>query len=412
MTATARIDAPWLAKRPLSDLLAVLDSDGEEARIAGGAVRDAALGLPRGDVDIATTATPDEVVRRASAAGWKTAPTGLDHGTVTVIARGHPFEVTTLRRDVATDGRRATVAFTRDWAEDAARRDLTMNGLYLDRAGHVHDHVGGLDDLRAGRARFIGDPDERIREDYLRILRFFRFHARFARGPIDAAGFHAAIANRAGLRRLSRERVRAELLKLLVAPDAPATVRVMAEAGLLGLVLGGVARLVRFERLAALDAGGDALLRLAALGLFVAEDAERLQERLRLSKAEARRLAAIGDARPPLAPAMGEAAARVALYRLGAPAFRDRATLARAEAGAGEGDAGWAELLALPERWPPPAPPFAAKDFLARGVSAGPALGQALKAAEEAWIAAGFPAGADEVSALLDAVAQPHLSRP
>ncbi|MFD1333954.1 CCA tRNA nucleotidyltransferase, partial [Methylopila musalis] len=177
-------------------------------------VRDALLGARPGDMDIATTALPDEVIRRAEAAGWKTAPTGIEHGTVTVVARGEPFEVTTLRRDVSTDGRRATVAFTRDWAEDAARRDLTINGLYLDRSGVAHDHVGGLADLAARRVRFIGDPHARIREDYLRILRFFRFHARFAEGAPDPAGLAAATAERDGLARLSRERVRAELLKL------------------------------------------------------------------------------------------------------------------------------------------------------------------------------------------------------
>ncbi|WP_020186100.1 CCA tRNA nucleotidyltransferase [Methylopila sp. 73B] len=403
MTVSARLDdAAWLTASPLREVLAAFDSDGEEARIAGGAVRDAWLGLPRGDIDIATTALPDETMRRARAAGWKAVPTGLDHGTVTVVAEGQPFEVTTLRRDVATDGRRAVVAFTRDWAEDVRRRDLTMNGLTLDRDGCIHDLVGGLDDLKAGRARFIGDPHERIREDYLRILRFFRFHARFGRGELDREGLAAATAERAGLATLSRERVRAELLKLLVAPRAAETLRTMAEAGLLGLLLGGAPRVRRFERMVELDGAGDAVLRLAALAQVVTEDGERLQRRLRLTNAEARRLAAIGDTRPPLTPGVGEAAAKVALYRLGRQAFEDRARLGWADAGATPRDAAWADLVALPERWPVPKPPFAAGDFIARGVAPGPALGRALRAAEEAWIEAGFPAG-EEAKALIDA---------
>lgn len=409
MTMAERLDASsWLQAKPLADVLAALDRDGEEARIAGGAVRDAFLGLTPGDVDIATTALPDETMRRARAAGWKAVPTGIDHGTVTVVANGTPFEVTTLRRDVATDGRRAVVAFTRDWAEDAARRDLTMNGLYLDRDGAVHDHVGGLADLRAGRVRFIGEPAARIREDYLRILRFFRFHARFGNGPLDPEGLAASIAERGGLAQLSRERVRAELLKLLVAPRAAGTVRAMAEVGLLGALLGGVARLSRLERLAAIDAAApDAVLRLAALAQFTSEDATRLQARLRLANGEAKRLLAIGDGVPKLSPSDGEAAAKVALYRLGPQAFRDRARLAQVDASATADDPAWSALIALPDRWTPPKPPFAAKDFAARGLAPGPELGRALRVAEEAWIAAGFPDDPAAIAKLLDAAVTP-----
>lgn len=386
--ATARLpDIAWLKARPLADLLAVLDADGEEARVNGGAVRDAMLGLPAGDVDIATTATPDVVTARVEAQGWKAVPTGVAHGTVTVVIGGRPFEVTTLRRDVATDGRRAVVAFTRDWAEDAERRDLTINGLSVGRDGVVHDTVGGLHDLEAGRVRFIGDARARIREDYLRTLRFFRFHARFAKGPLDAEGFSAAVAEREGLRRLSAERVRAELMKLLVAPRAPETVAALAQAGLLDRLVGGVPRLARFARFVAADAETpDALLRLAALFQFTAEDAARLKARLRLSNAEAKRLEAIGDLTPRLAPEHGEAAAKRALYRLGPAAYRDRARLAATDAG---DDPGWGALIALPERWTAPKFPLTAEDFQARGVT-GPALGRALKAAEEAWIASDF----------------------
>lgn len=401
----------WLQASPLREVLAAFDGDGEEARIAGGAVRDAWLGLPRGDVDIATTARPEETMRRARAAGWKAVPTGVDHGTVTVVANGHAFEVTTLRRDVATDGRRAVVAFTRDWAEDVQRRDLTLNGLYLDRDGRIHDLVGGLHDIEAGRVRFIGDPRARIREDYLRILRFFRFQARFGRGDIDRDGLSAAIAERAGLATLSRERVRAELMKLLLAPRSAETLRAMAEAGLLGPLLGGVPRIRRVARMIDLDGGGDAVLRLAALAQVVAEDGERLQQRLRLTNAEAKRLAAIGDARPPLTPATGEGAVKVALYRLGRQAFEDRVRLAWADVGAQPNDAIWADLVALPERWSVPKPPFAAGDLIARGVAPGPELGRALRAAEEAWIAAGFPDG-EEAEAAVDAAAGQGVGVP
>ncbi|MFC7051819.1 CCA tRNA nucleotidyltransferase [Hansschlegelia quercus] len=392
--ATARVpDAGWLRETPLAALLAALDSDGEEARVNGGAVRDAMLGLARGDIDIATTAVPETVIARAKANGWKPVPTGIEHGTVTVVIEGKPFEVTTLRRDVETDGRRAVVSFTRDWAQDARRRDLTINGLTLDGDGIVHDHVGGLEDLAAGRVRFIGDARERIREDYLRTLRFFRFHARFARGPLDEAGFAATIAERDGLLRLSGERVRAELLKLLVAPRAAETVAAMAQAGLLAPLTGGAPRLSRLARFVDRDADRpDALLRLAALLQFTSEDAARLKARLRLSNVESKRLEAIADVTPALSPADGEDAARRALYWLGESAYRDRARLAAVDAR----DEDWSALITLPDRWTPPTFPLTAADFKARGLE-GPALGRALKAAEAAWVEAGFPEDAARI---------------
>ncbi|MGA0533362.1 CCA tRNA nucleotidyltransferase [Hansschlegelia sp. KR7-227] len=405
MTAiVARLpDVDWLAEPPLSALLATLDGGGEETRINGGSVRDALLGLPRGDVDLATTATPDVVVARAAAAGWRTVPTGIDHGTVTVVISGRPFEVTTLRRDVATHGRRATIAFTRDWAEDARRRDLTINGLFADREGRVYDHVGGLADLRAGRVRFIGDARERIREDYLRALRFFRFHARYAEGPIDRQGFAAAIAERDGLATLSAERVRAELLKLLVAPRAAETVETMAGAGLFAILIGGVPRPSRFAAFVARDgAAPDALLRLSALAQATSEDAARLRKRLRLSNAEGRRLDAIGDRTPFLSPATEEAAARRQIYVLGAEAFRDRVRLGWAEDGAGSDDNSWQELLTLPDRWSRPKQPVSAAELLKRGVPAGPRMGRTLRAIEAAWIAAGFPDDPGSLNKLIE----------
>ena len=243
-------DAAWLRDGALERLLDVLGRDGEEARVVGGAVRNALLGEPIHEFDIATTAVPDEVMRRATAAGFKPVPTGIEHGTITVVIEGRPFEVTTLRVDVETFGRHANVRFGRDWKADAQRRDFTMNGLSVGADGVVHDAVGGLADLRARLVRFIGDPAKRIAEDYLRILRFFRFHAAYGHGKPDTAGVAACIEGRAGLDQLSRERVRTELLKLLLAPHAAPALAVMAESGLLVPVLGGVPDLAAFSNMA------------------------------------------------------------------------------------------------------------------------------------------------------------------
>src|ERR1700681_3046477 len=234
-------DAPWLKSGPTARVLELLDSNGEEARVVGGAVRNALLKIPTGDIDIATTAVPDEVIRRAKAAGIKSVPTGIEHGTVTLVVDAQPFEVTTLREDTETFGRKAKVAFGRDWTRDAERRDFTINGLSVDADGVVHDYVGGLDDIAAKRVRFIGDPERRIAEDYLRILRFFRIHAAFGAGEPDRDGYLACIGARAGLANLSAERVRMEMLKLMVAPGAAGAITAMADGGLLLPVFGGIA---------------------------------------------------------------------------------------------------------------------------------------------------------------------------
>ena len=247
-------DRRLLDEGRLARALRTLDGEGEETRLVGGAVRDLALGEKMGDFDLATTALPEVVMRRARAAGFGVAPTGLAHGTVTVIVEGQPIEVTTLRRDVATDGRHAKVAFGRDFEADARRRDFTINALSLGRDGIVHDYTGGLADLAARRVRFIGDPGQRIREDYLRILRFFRFSARYGDGALDAEGLRAAIQERDGLMILSRERVRAELLKLLAAPRAGEVVTAVCEAGLLAPLLAGQTDAARLRRLVAIEA--------------------------------------------------------------------------------------------------------------------------------------------------------------
>ena len=385
-------------------IFAVFDGAGEETRIAGGAVRDALAGRWPAEVDFATTATPGEVMRRAAEAGLRTVPTGIAHGTVTVIVEGRPFELTTLRRDVATDGRRAVVAFGRDWEEDARRRDFTINGLFLDARGTVHDFVGGAQDLKAGRVRFIGAPRTRIREDYLRILRFFRFFAGYGAGAPDPEALSAAIRERHGLDHLSRERVRAELLKFLLAPRAPEVAALMAATGFLGAILGGVPRVGRLRRLAQIETAlgdkPDALLRLGALALFIPENAQTLRERLRLSNEETERLHAMAG-QPVPTPDRAAEERKAWLYRLGARAFRDRVLLAWADdADAATDDRSWRALLALPDLWPVPKCPIGAADLMAEGVEKGPRLGRALALAENLWIAAGFPDAPEAVSAI------------
>ena len=401
-----RIDAPWLATGPLARLLALLDRDGESARVVGGAVRNALIGEPVHEIDVATTAVPDEVARRATQAGFKPVPTGIDHGTITVVIEGQPFEVTTLRQDVETFGRKAKVAFGRDWRVDAERRDFTMNALSLSPDGTVHDYVGGLGDIATRRVRFIGDPQKRIAEDYLRILRFFRFHASYGQGVPDAAGLHACIVARAGLAALSRERVRMELMKLLLAPRAAATLTVMADAGLLVAVLAGVPLIASFAAMTAVEAvvaAPDPVRRLAALAVLVAEDAERLWQRLRLANVEHERLAAMADGWWRVSPQLGEPAARVLLYRIGPQHYLDRGLLAWARAQAPASDPAWRELATLPERWTAPKFPLRAADFFARGVEKGRRLGAALAVAEDAWIAAGFPREKAALAAIADA---------
>lgn len=395
----------WFNQGPAARLLAVLNAGAEEARPVGGAVRNALIGLPPGDVDIATTALPDAVVRAVKVAGFKSVPTGIAHGTVTVVVEGRGFEVTTLREDVETDGRRAVVRFGRDWKADASRRDFTVNAMSLTPDGILHDYFGGAADLAAGRIRFIGDPVRRIREDRLRILRFFRFHASFARGEPDTAALEACIAERAGLAELSRERLRMEMMKLVVAARAGETLQVMADAGLLGSLLGGVpfcrdlARLADIERRLGLET--EAPRRLGALAVLIREDADRLRERLALSNEEYRRLDGIGHGWHGLDPATGELAAKAALFAAGPRGYRDRVLVAFARSGAAPDDAGWLALAGLAERWKAPAFPISGNDLVARGIPAGPELGSALARLRQAWIAADFPTSNGAIAGLI-----------
>ena len=405
-----KIDARWLSDGPVAKLLGLLNRDGEEARAVGGAVRNDLLGRPAREIDVATTALPEEAIRRVEATGGKAVPTGIEHGTVTAIIDHQAVEVTTLRQDVETFGRKARVVFGRDWKADAERRDFTINALSAGPDGVVHDYVGGLADIAKQRVRFIGEPRQRIEEDYLRILRFFRFHAHFGAGAPDHDGVAACVRGRAGLETLSRERVRMEMLKLLLAARAAPTLAVMAESGLLGTVLGGVAYLASLENMIKLEETlgreADAVRRLGALGVWVEEDAERLGERLRLSNAECERLLAL-DGWWRLALEQDARLARGLLYRLGAQTFVDRVLVAWSRSAAGAADAAWHEFATLPLRWAVPVFPLKAADFMSLGLTPGPPLGGALRAAEAAWIAADFPAD----RATLDVIAKEAAAR-
>ena len=371
--------APWLNEPRLQAVLAVLNTGGE-TRVAGGAVRNALMGLPIRDVDLATSLEPRDVIQLAKGAGFGVHPTGIEHGTVTVVNRAAAFEVTTLRHDVETDGRRAVVAFTKDFADDAARRDFTMNALYCSRKGEIYDYTNGYADILKKKVKFVGVPAERIKEDYLRILRFFRFHAAYGKGKPDAVGLAACKRLRAGLDGISAERKRQELLKLLVAPRAVETLKVMAETGILKKILPTVDQWRVLSRLPL-----DPILRLYAM----AKEPAALKDSLRLSNDEAARLAAL-KAAPKLAPTLREKEQRALLYQLGPHCFADAALLSLAQSRAALGDRAWAKLLKLPSRWQAPVFPLTGKDFLERGIAPGPRLGQLLQQIEDYWIAGDF----------------------
>ncbi len=404
-------DEPWLREASLQAVFAALASAGYEARAVGGAVRNALLGWPITDVDLATAAPPDRTMQAAKVAGLVCYPTGLMHGTVTVVAAGKRFEVTSLRRDVETFGRHARVEFTDDWRADAERRDFTINALYCDAAGHVHDPLGGLGDLQARRIRFIGDPDARIAEDYLRILRFFRFFAQFGVGDPDAHALAACVRGRHGLRALSGERLRGEVLRLVVAPRAPAAIFALVDCGLLSGLTGTAPRPQAFAAIAAFEASAglqpDAFARLSGLCVAVEEDIEQLVQRFRLSNTQAASLLTVTQrhAEALLGP-MVETHARRCLYRLGPEQFR---RLVRGLAAFGLPQADLARHHALPERWPVPRFPVGGAEVMALGIDAGPDVGSILTRVEAWWIEADFPEASrvqqhlsDEVRSLID----------
>lgn len=377
----------WLTASATQAVMAALAAAGgaDCARFVGGCVRNAVLGAPIDDVDIATVLTPEAVVRALKAAGLKSVPTGMEHGTVTAISERQPFEITTLRRDVSTDGRRATVAFTDDWAEDAARRDFRLNALYADSDGVILDPTGaGYDDALAGRIVFVGEPEQRIEEDYLRILRFYRFFAWYGRGAPDAAAVAACAALVEGVERLSAERVSKEVLKLLAAPDPRLAVRLMQDAGVLGRILPPYKSVTLFE--AMVGVSPDPVLRLSALLPADVETVRASANRLRLSNAQKDRL--IAAVRAPLDPDMNDAQARAVIWREGRQAFEDR--VRRAWAAGGEA-ARMQAFLALAADWTPPKLPVGGRDLARLGLKPGPETGRVLKAFEDGWIADDFP---------------------
>jgi poly(A) polymerase len=386
--------AAWLADPAVRQVFAVLTGEGGEARIIGGAVRNALMGLPVGEIDFGTTETPDAVAAGAAAAGIKVAPTGIEHGTLTLVVRGRPFEVTTLREDIETDGRHAVVRFGSDWEADARRRDFTVNALSVDADGRVHDPVGGYGDIVARRIRFIGDPDKRIAEDRLRILRFFRFHAEVGKGDIDAGGLAAVMRACNDLRQLSAERVGQEMRRVVVARRAVEAVTLMQEAGVLPVLLAGVGYLAAFARLARFEAAAgisvSVPLRLAALACRIEEDVQRLTGRLRLANAERDRMLKALAAGRAISPRITERGARRILYRHGVEAYRDGVALAVAWGVAPADDPQFADLAKLPERWPVPTFPLSGRDVVAGGHASGPAVGALLAEVEAWWIEEDF----------------------
>lgn len=399
-------DAPWLKDKALQKLLAVLSADGEEARIAGGAVRNALLGEPVTDIDIATTCLPDETEKRAGEAGFKPVPTGKAHGTITVVAQGKPFEVTTLRADVENHGRHATVAFGRDWQVDAERRDFTINALYATADGQVIDLVGGVADLEKRNLRFIGNAEDRIREDYLRILRFYRFFAWYGSGRPDAEGIKASARLKSGLSQLSAERIWAELKKLLAAPDPSRALLWMRQSGVLTAVLpesekwgiDAVSGIVAAER--DLSWPVDPILRLMSIIPPTAERVDSLSERLKLSKNEAKRLqewAGFGEI--PVETSEISLAKRLfsAGHRPGVDKLRLALAAARVRGVQNDLDlvaAGqYSQLLKYAEKWIAPKFPLQGRDLVALGAAQDERLGKALATLRDEWVSSGFTLG-------------------
>jgi poly(A) polymerase len=384
-----RIGKGWLKDPALQKLLGVLNETGT-TRVAGGAVRNALLGLPVSDVDLATTLTPQEVMTIAEQSGLEVHPTGIAHGTVMAVVDRKPFEVTTLRVDVETYGRHARVKFTDDWTADAARRDFTMNALYCDASGKVHDPLGGFPDLKRRLIRFVGKPEARIKEDYLRILRFFRFNAQYGRGALDAEGLKQSVRLRKHLEQLSGERIRQELWKLLAAPGAVRMLKVMENSGVSRIILGQTQDVRSVERMAATDEvlklAPDPLLRLELL----TGDARAYRDRLKLTKAEMARLKALRQAGAPL-PNLRPRERRVVLYQLGRQTYADSIRLAWARSKASSDDRAWRDLLRFERKTQLPRFPVTGNDLKRSGIEAGPHMGAILKALEDWWMAAGFP---------------------
>ncbi|HEV2531170.1 CCA tRNA nucleotidyltransferase [Phenylobacterium sp.] len=403
----------WMTAPATAAVLDALEAAGgaDCARFVGGCVRNAVVGRPVDDIDIATVLTPDQTTGALAAAGLKAVPTGIEHGTVTGVCQGRGFEITTLRRDVATDGRRAVVAFTDDWGQDAQRRDFTLNALYARRDGSLVDPTGqGVADAKAGRIVFVGEPEQRLHEDYLRILRFFRFLAWYGKTGADEAALAACARLKDRIASLSAERISKELLKLLAADDPRASVELMLKAGVLEMVLPEPIDIERFNGLVEIEADQlfetEAVLRLAALLPGDQLVAARLAETLRLSNADRDRIVEALAPGPALKSWMSPREIRRTVYRLGQAAFRDRAKLAWAAAARTAPAMQWRGMIALADGWVRPVFPLSGEDVMAAGVPKGPMVGQVLREVEDWWIDHDFLD--DKLSAIekLKAVAQ------
>ena len=383
--------ADWLTDADTQAVLAALGG----ARIVGGAVRNHLMGEPVRDIDIACVATPEEAQGLLEAKGIKVVPTGIQHGTITAVTSSRTYEITTLRVDVATDGRHADVAFTSDWVEDAKRRDFTVNALYADADGTVHDPLGaGIADLKDRRIRFIGDAATRIAEDYLRILRFFRFHAWYGKGEPDADGIKACADARENLRQLSAERVRDEVLKLLAADNAVAAVRQLAATGILSIVLPEAARLDRFENLTEVEVNqlftSDPILRLASVLDLNKDGVETFAQRLRLSNKERARITAMLTDETKIVAYLSIKEVRKALYKIGVECFKDRVMLGWASDRKGHNTFQWRAMLAMADSWQKPDFPLTGQNIKSAGVPEGPEIGRIAREVEDWWIDADF----------------------
>ena len=411
MQAVGKITVqPWMSGPATVRVLSAVTSTGAEARFVGGCVRDAILDRPVHDIDIALGMPPDQVMRRLQTAGITVVPTGIAHGTVTAVIDGQTFEITTLRADVETFGRRAKVAFVDDWIADAARRDFTINAMFAAPDGTLYDPYGGQSDLRAGRVRFVGDAATRIREDVLRLLRFFRFHAYYGRTAPDDAALEACAAAAHLLPTLSSERVAGELLRLLNAPTPADILQLMADRGVLRHVLPEATAIARLRALVSIEdrrGGADALRRLGTVLAVDETGAAAVADRLRLSNQRKRRLTAMAGSSAAPRPATAAAERRHHLYRWGVTAYRDRVMIGWADTAtdnSAESDEAWEQVLALPDTWTPPAFPLRGADALDRGLAPGPEVGNILRGLETWWIEGDFCADRAACLAELDRI--------
>ena len=379
--------AKWLKVPSLQRVFALIADAGGEARVAGGAVRNGLLGEPVGDIDIATTLPPQKIMEAFKAAGISVHPTGIDHGTVTVVVDHIPYEITTLRQDVETDGRRAVVAFTDDWKEDALRRDFTINALYCDARGKIFDYTGGYADTLRKRIIFVGAPKLRIDEDKLRILRFFRFLAAYEKMTADPASLAACVRFKKGLLGLSAERIAREMFKLLVGPKAVPILKLMAKHKVLKFIISHTEEFRVIGRLPR-----DPLLR----AFVLARKPETLREAWRLSNNQAKRIESLLQGAA-VSPKLRESEQRKILYAMGAETWRDSVHLAWAKSRAPLTDRGWQRLLKLPSRWVIPSFPVTGRDLIALGFPSGPDLGRELKRLEDQWLSADFKLTNDEL---------------